>query len=205
MSFRGSDWEEPGRWTVLIRALRTPSSPELAALNVVVPSDYHVDWRFQTLDPEKEGTSPPADVAPDPEPSMFPSAPQFPAPPGQLPRGKPLRIEAVPVSSTNDFTIVSGFVDVQAPGTSLAALRKQFAGVDTDRLEPTPHWPEKLERLRPKRQKFRIDRRHNIAATEIVLDGLDGALSMSRLDPRRNARTDCRPPQKGCPPLADGQ
>jgi hypothetical protein len=153
--------EEPGRWTVLIRALRTPSSPELAALNVIVSFDYHVDWRFQTLDPEKEGTSPPADVAPDPEPSMFPPAPQFPAPPGQLPRGKPLRIEAVPVSSTNDFTIVSGFVNLQAPGTSLTALRKQFAGVDTNRLEPTPHWPEKLERLRPKKQKFR----KSIAAT----------------------------------------
>ena len=105
------------------------------------------------------------------------------------------------MSSTNDFTIVSGFVDVQAPGTSLAALRKQFAGVDTDRLEPTPHWPEKLERLRPKTQKFR----KSIAATEIVLDGLVGAYQCRVSIRAETPAPIAAPPQKGCPPLADGQ
>jgi von Willebrand factor type A domain len=179
MSFRGSDWEEPGRWTVLIRALRTPSSPELAILNVLVSSDYHLDWRFQVLDPEKEQTSPPADVAPDLGPSLFPPIPRFPAPLGQMRRSVPLRIEVVSLSSTNDFTIVTGFVDIQAPGKSLAALRKQFTGIDIDHLEPVPHWPEKLDRPTPKRQKFRVDRRQNIAATEVVLDGLDGVYQCS--------------------------
>jgi hypothetical protein len=69
----------------------------------------------------------------------------------------------------------------------------------TDPLEPNPHWPEKLERLRPKRQKFRIDRRHNIAATEIVLDRLDGAYQCRYSIRAETPAPIAAPPQKGAP------
>ena len=180
MNLRGTKWEEPGLWTVAVHALKTPfggsagNAGEPVTLNVLVASDYHLDWSFQAFDPEKPQTRPPQDAAPDLSPSIFPPPPQFSLLAGVTQLGRPVALEAVLGSAGGNFKIVGGSVTIQAPGASLAALRKQYVGTDLDHLKPIPKWPERVAHPKPKQRGLIVDRRRNAASAKFALDGLDG-------------------------------
>jgi hypothetical protein len=174
MPLRGTRWEQPGRWTARVRAVQTVAGSESGMLSLLVSSDYHLDWDFRVIQQERREFEPPEDVFPSADFPSISSSQGVSAPPPGLHLGDRLGLEVGLALPASDVTVVSGFLDVRAPKTSLALLRQQFAGIDLDTLEesPWPRFPDEQPRWR--RVRFNVDKQRRLAYAELSLNGPDG-------------------------------
>lgn len=176
MALRGTPFEEPGQWTVRTTAKSTAAATELAAVSVLVASDFQLAWDLVLMNGERTSIVPPDAVDGWDAELTGPSPARTLEPPANLSRGDRLRLEVGISGPRQDVRVIGGVVELRQPSTSLAALQQKWSGLDLDRERKgrPPRLPRPPKPGPIVKQRLRPDKRRGVAVADLRLDGPDG-------------------------------